>query len=83
MDVTVPDFLSPAEFSHLSGFSLATIRRRIADGTLPFLQPGGKRTAVRIPRSVLSSPVTTTAGVSAPAAKTSHSPARRPNWMRR
>lgn len=48
------EWLSPQDFAQLAGLSLSTVRRRIHDGTLPHWQPGGKRTAVRIPRGALS-----------------------------
>ncbi len=48
------EFYSPAEFAELSGFSLSTVHRRLADGSLPRLQLGGKRCRISIPRSALS-----------------------------
>ncbi len=42
-------FLSPAEFAEWSGLSEATVRRRIKDGTIESVQPGGFRTRVLIP----------------------------------
>ncbi|WP_254509345.1 hypothetical protein [Anatilimnocola floriformis] len=47
--------VSPAKFSELSGLSLATVHRRLADGTLPKKQYGGKRCRVLIPLSALCS----------------------------
>jgi excisionase family DNA binding protein len=43
-------YLSAAQVAQRLGISLRTVRRRIADGTLPSLKVGG---AVRIPASVL------------------------------
>ena len=43
-------YLTPEEFAHLSGLSLSTVRRYLADGRLPKVQPGGPRCRVLIPR---------------------------------
>ena len=48
------EYLSPEQFSEVSGLSLATIHRYLANGRLPKVQPGGKRCRVLIPRSALS-----------------------------
>lgn len=48
------EFVSPADFVALSGLSLATVRRYVADGRLPSAQPGGRRCRVLIPVSALS-----------------------------
>ncbi len=42
--------VSPQEFVVLSGLSIATVRRYIAGGRLPCIQPGGRRCRVLIPR---------------------------------
>lgn len=47
--------LSAAQVAERLGISLRTVRRRIADGTLPSLKVGG---AVRIPASALALPET-------------------------
>lgn len=47
--------VSPAQFSELSGLSLATVHRRLADGSIPKKQYGGKRCRIMIPLSALSS----------------------------
>jgi excisionase family DNA binding protein len=47
------EFLSPQEFVAQSGLSLATVRRYLADGRIPSVQPGGRRCRVLIPRSAL------------------------------
>lgn len=47
-------YLSAAQVAERLGISLRTVRRRIADGTLPSLKVGG---AVRIPASALEIPV--------------------------
>jgi excisionase family DNA binding protein len=51
MDETT--YLSAAQVAERLGISLRTVRRRIADGTLPSLKVGG---AVRIPASALAMP---------------------------
>jgi len=51
MDETT--YLSAAQVAERLGISLRTVRRRIADGTLPSLKVGG---AVRIPASALAIP---------------------------
>src|SRR5690348_3372943 len=47
-------FLSPKEFSELSGLSLATIHRYIKNGKLPYRQPAGPRGRILIPAEVLA-----------------------------
>ena len=47
-------FLSPEEFSRLCGLSLATIRRYVSTGKLPFRQPGGPRSRILIPVNALA-----------------------------
>lgn len=37
-------FVSPEEFGRLTGWSASTVRRRLKDGSLPAIQPGGRRT---------------------------------------
>lgn len=41
------------EAARILGLSVSTIRRRIADGTLSVFQPGGERTAIRVPLAAL------------------------------
>lgn len=50
----IREFLSPQEFAASSGLSLVTVRRYLADGRLPAVQPGGRRCRVLIPRAALS-----------------------------
>ena len=50
-------FFSIAEFAELSGLSISTVRRRLRDGSLPIVQPGGPRTRVLVPADVLKAPV--------------------------
>jgi len=47
------DYLSPIEFSRVSGLSLSTVRRYLASGRLPKVQPGGRRCRVLVPREAL------------------------------
>jgi hypothetical protein len=46
-------YLSPQEFSRLSGLSLATVHRYLKAGKLPYRQPGGHRTRILIPVDAL------------------------------
>src|SRR4051794_8036102 len=46
-------YLSPQEFSRLSGLSLATVHRYLRKGKLPHRQPGGRRTRILIPVDAL------------------------------
>ena len=48
------EYLSPQQFACLSGLSNATVRRYLADGRLPKIQPGGQRCRVLIPRDALN-----------------------------
>ena len=36
-------FISLEEFRRLTGWSASTVRRRLKDGSLPAVQPGGRR----------------------------------------
>src|SRR5262249_15969175 len=47
-------FLSPADYVRLTGFSLSTVRRYLASGRLPKIQPGGSRCRISIPPQPLS-----------------------------
>lgn len=77
----VAEFLTPAEFAVAAGLSLATVRRRIREGSLPVFQPGGKRTAVRIPRSALLTPHPTLPGTADGGSRRVKSST--PHWLRR
>ncbi len=57
-----PDYLDATEVAARLGISLRTVRRRIADGSLPSVRIGR---AVRIPASVLQLPVARTAPAAA------------------
>jgi Helix-turn-helix domain len=50
---TPKSYLSPAEFSQLSGLSLATVHRYLKKGKLPYRQPGGPRGRILIPARAL------------------------------
>jgi excisionase family DNA binding protein len=45
--------LTYTELSELTGISQSTLRRRVKQGTIPFLQPGGPRTRVVFPIDVI------------------------------
>jgi hypothetical protein len=47
-------FVSPQEFHQLTSWSESTVRRRIRDGSLPVIQPGGPRTLILIDLAALS-----------------------------
>ena len=47
------DYLSVDEAAETLGVSPVTIRRRIADGSLPSIQPRGYGHALRVPRVAL------------------------------
>ena len=46
-------YLSPQEFSELSGLSLSTVRRYLRNGRLPYRQPAGRRGRILIPAAAL------------------------------
>ena len=52
-DVISPVFFTPEQMAMITGLSLSTIWRRIRDGSMPFVQPGGRRKRVLIPRTFL------------------------------
>lgn len=52
---TERSYLSPEEFCHHSGLSLATVHRYLKKGKLPFYQPGGPRTRILIPTDAVES----------------------------
>jgi len=49
-------YLSISQFSAETTLSLATVRRRLKDGSIPSIQPGGSRTKILIPVSALTEP---------------------------
>jgi len=52
-DGTTRQTLTIEELERISGLSVSTLRRRIADGSLPVIQPGGHRTRMAFLRNVL------------------------------
>src|SRR5258708_2337474 len=88
-------FLSIAELARQSGLSISTIDRRVKDGSIPFIQPGGPRTRKFFRADVLerlASHVPTSSGSAAPASSTANdsayhqdAPAKiagpRPKWL--
>jgi excisionase family DNA binding protein len=58
MHVRTTEYLSPAEFADLCGLSVETVRRRLRDGGLPRVQPGGPRTRLLIPADALDRALT-------------------------
>ena len=53
LDGTTRQTLTIEELERLSGLSVSTLRRRIADGSLPVIQPGGPRTRMAFLSNVL------------------------------
>src|SRR5213078_4633777 len=49
----VQRYLTYDELSKITGISLSTLRRRVKDGSIPCIQPGGPRTRVVFPLDVL------------------------------
>ncbi len=49
-------YISVDEFCVSTGLSRSTVRRRIADGSIPFHQPGGRRSRILIPATALDEP---------------------------
>jgi excisionase family DNA binding protein len=52
-EAVADQYLSVAQLSKLSGISEVTLRRRIKDGSIPAIQPGGPRTRLVVRRDVL------------------------------
>src|SRR5262245_20109401 len=59
-----PKYLSIEEYSLHCGLSIPTIRRRVRDGSIPSMQPGGARHKILIPIDALKSPDTPAPGPS-------------------
>ncbi len=55
-----PRYLTPREFCARTRPSEATLRRRLKDGSIPFLQPGGPRTRLLVPADALERPAAAT-----------------------
>lgn len=47
------EYFTIRELSEVSGLSESTLRRRIEDGSLPVIQPGGRRTRMLFATDVL------------------------------
>jgi hypothetical protein len=80
MDGIAKQFLKIREFSRISGLSVSTIRRRVRDGSIPAIQPGGAGKVILFARDALerqSSPPTS--GENTPTPK-KILPGRRPSW---
>jgi hypothetical protein len=86
-------FVSPLEFSQLSGLSLATVHRYLKKGKLPSVQPSGRRGRILIPADALercgnttleaAHPEQTTLPTAKPGAAPSPRPSGpRPRWTR-
>lgn len=86
-DALTTEYLTPQEFARRSGLSLATVRRRIRDKSLPVLQSGGPRTAIRIPATALLASHQPPKSSAAPASSPDDAPPKRgirprPQWMK-
>lgn len=77
----VGELLTVSEFVRVSGLSRATVFRRIRDGAIPIWQPGGHRTALRIPANVLVVRQIPEADDSTARNATASKRGRRPEWM--
>jgi len=84
-----PEYLSPEAFSRSSGISIATVRRRIADGTLPVVQLGGPKHRILIARDALihrktiaSNPAESAGNDAPPKSVNAPLAGQRPKWMR-
>jgi hypothetical protein len=83
-------YLSPQEFSRLSGLSLATVHRYLRSGKLPCRQPGGHRGRILISADALEADsgagapdLTSTGPVDAPRpAPATRLSGPRPRWAR-
>jgi hypothetical protein len=61
-----PKYLSPQQFSDLSGLSIATVRRYLKAGMLSFVQPAGPRGRILIQSDALAVQTTPTDITSTP-----------------
>ena len=52
-ELTRREFVTPSELSQITGLSMSTVRRYLADGRLPKFQPGGCGGRVLIPTRAL------------------------------
>ena len=72
-------YLTIQELRGLSGWSLSTIRRRVRDGSIPVIQPGGPRTRMLFPADVLDR-LATPRIKPTDAIDTNHAVKDSPNW---
>jgi excisionase family DNA binding protein len=78
------EFLAPKKFGQLAGLSQATVRRRIKDGTLPFVQLGGRHHRILIRSDALEqlqSCAENIAGSGDSLTRSNRLPGRRPKWQ--
>ena len=89
-------YLSPREFGALSGLSLATVRRYLRSGRLPYRQPAGRRGRILIPADALelvsaatppdepsqASVAPSTPAMTRPPVTPARPPGPRPKWAR-
>jgi excisionase family DNA binding protein len=62
------------DLSTLTGLSLSTLRRRVKEGKLPFIQPGGRRTRIVFPRDVMEQLLQPVKPVCCPSGATNRGP---------
>jgi hypothetical protein len=74
LDTRSRAFLSPEEFSHLTGLSLASVRRYLKSGRLPCWQPRGRRGRILIPTHLALQALSGPSGAPACAASTVTAP---------
>lgn len=80
-------YLSYADFSTQSGLSISTLQRRVKEGRLRSVQPGGPRTRVLIPTDALEATPPKNDAPPPPAAPQidpdSRLPGRPPDWLKK
>lgn len=85
---TSKQFLSPHEYGRLAGLSIATVRRYLKGGRLPFAQPGGPRGRILIPLAAVTLTVSDPApsalrgGRAESSTQTVPLPGPTPRWLR-
>ena len=79
--MTQAEMLTIDEFARRTGLSRATVRRRIADGSLRAFQPGGHRTAVRLAASQITSACGLVDETAAPIAANVATRRTKPRWQ--
>lgn len=83
-DATPLTCLTYEELSRRTGLSISTLRRRVKDGTIPFLQPGSRRSRIVFPIDIVER-LLACVPAPAPSAPRPKQNARgpRPKWKRR